>query len=124
MRPDSTPPPAIGDLVAQSLTGTVRLLWTAPTDAVRYHIVWSDRPLVEPNSLSPAVMNWWAAHAVGPTLTATPGQRQMWTIATGATTPVYAAIFSFDAQDNLSAMSNVALAAPPVPAWLTLMTTV
>ena len=115
VRPDSTPPPAIGDLVAQSLTGTVRLLWTAPTDAVRYHIVWSDRPLVEPNSLSPAVMNWWAAHAVGPTLTATPGQRQMWTIATGATTPVYAAIFSFDAQDNLSAMSNVALAAPPVP---------
>lgn len=115
LRTDTTPPPAISDLIAQDLGGSARLLWTAPAGAVRYHIVWSDRPLSEAQSLDPGVSNWWAANAIGPALTVTPGQRQAWVFTTGGAAPLYAAIFSFDAQDNLSAMSNVALAVPPVP---------
>ena len=111
-RSDTTPPATISDLTATRLGATTRLRWTAPTDAARYHIVWSTKPIVENHSTSASVSNWWAANAVGPNLTPVPAAQQILTINTGSATPVYVAIFTFDQADNLSAMSNLALALP------------
>lgn len=109
-RSDSTPPPAISDLKALMRTSPseVTLKWTAPADAVRYHVVWSNKRIVEKPSRSKLVTNWWAAHAVGPALRARPGKQQTMRIVVGSARPVYVAIFSFDRQDNMSALSNVA----------------
>jgi hypothetical protein len=125
IRPDAIPPAAIANLSASVFSGTVTLSWMAPADAARYHIVWSDKPIVEPNSLSPTMTNWWAAHAVGPALAGAPGQTQTWTFHTNGAGPIYAAIFSFDAADNMSAISNIALAQNgPPPYHLFLPTTI
>ncbi len=86
------------------------LAWTAPAGAVRYHIIWSTLPIVETNSTAAGVRNWWAADVVGPSLAPAPGTCQTLTLATGNAAPVYVAIFTFDATDNMSAMSNLALA--------------
>jgi len=88
----------------------VTLRWTAPAGAKRYHVVWSDRPIVENPSPKRSVSNWWAAHAIGPVLKPTPGRRQSLTFAVGTVDRVYVAMFSFDKQENMSAMSNVARA--------------
>lgn len=120
-RPDAIPPTAIANLSASVFSGTVTLSWMAPADAARYHIVWSDKPIVEPNSMSASVTNWWAAHAVGPSLIGAPGTTQSWTFHTDGAGPIYAAIFSFDAADNMSAISNIALAqngSPPYRLFL------
>jgi hypothetical protein len=110
-RNDVTPPATITDLVAATDGSRTLLQWTAPAGAARYHIVWSTKPVVEQNSTNPAETNWWAANPNGPSLIPTPGARQSLLIDTGGAAPVYAAIFTFDQADNLSAMSNVALAA-------------
>lgn len=118
-RSDTTPPTAITDLDATWLSGsatlpssTVRLQWTAPADATRYHVVYSDKPIVEPNSTDPGVTNWWAAYAVGPDLTPVAGQQQTLTFTPVFTGPCYVAIFSFDQVDNMSGMSNVVRVMP------------
>ncbi len=106
-RDDVTPPPPVGDLVATRSSGGIDLAWTAPADAVRYHVVWSTKPISAVTTTDPAKTNWWAAQAVGPALAPTPGARQTLHVSTGEATPVYAALFTFDASDNMSAMSNV-----------------
>ncbi len=71
--------------------------------------------------MSASVTNWWAAHAVGPSLIGAPGTTQSWTFHTDGAGPIYAAIFSFDAADNMSAISNIALAqngSPPYRLFL------
>jgi hypothetical protein len=118
-RTDVTPPVAITDLDATWLIGsatlpssTVRLEWTAPADAARYHVVYSDKPIVEPNSTSANVTNWWAAYAIGPDLMPVGGQQQSLTFTPVFTGPCYVAMFSFDQADNMSAMSNVVRVMP------------
>ncbi|MFH0920573.1 MAG: T9SS type A sorting domain-containing protein [Fibrobacterota bacterium] len=110
VRPDTVPPAAIGDLVAviDTTTGYARLMWTAPDDARRYHVVWSNKPIVEPQTIDSSVCNWWAANAVGPALLAVPGTQQSVVFEVSDTLPFYAAIFSFDSVENMSAMSNSA----------------
>ena len=108
------PPAAITDLTATiTAASTLRLDWTAPAGGTRYHIVWSTRPIVEAQSVDPALCNWWAAQAVGPDLAPVPGRVQNLSIPIGSATTVYAAIFTFDEEDNMSAMSNVAEASAP-----------
>ena len=116
-RTDQTPPPAVADLLAWRDGNRVGLLWTAPPDAARYHIVWSDRPIVAQNSLDPGQRNWWAASAVGPTLAPQPGMAQTLFIDTQGAETVYVALFTFDSADNMSMMSNLVLAGdtPPAP---------
>ncbi len=111
-REDTTPPLGITDLSAVLEEGVTQIRWTAPTGAARYLIVWSTQTLVEAHSASSAVTNWWAGNPIGPDLLPNAGERQSWTIDTGDATPVYVAMFSFDTWDNMSAMSNVALARP------------
>jgi hypothetical protein len=112
-RPDNTPPLPVTNLKAVRLdAATLELRWTAPADAARYHIVWSGKPVVEKNSLDKTQRNWWAANAVGPKLVPVTGQNQTLQIHTGDNANVYAALFTFDDRDNMSAMSNVAHAGP------------
>lgn len=107
-RPDATPPPAVTNLTLKRTgANAVELRWTAPTDAARYHVVWSSKPIVA-HSTSSAVTNWWAAQAVGPNLTPQPGQSQSLAINGVPGVRLYAALFSFDRSDNMSALSNVA----------------
>jgi hypothetical protein len=112
-RPDTIPPVRVTDLSVITDGSGVRLQWTAPAGAEsgRYHIVWSNKPIVEQNSLDTTRCNWWAAKVVGPDLTPAAGTRQALLV----TVPdlyrgkrLYYALFTFDAQDNMSNMSNVA----------------
>jgi hypothetical protein len=111
-RTDMTPPPAITDLRAIINGSNILLTWTAPSvpDLARYHIVWSTKPISEINTTDTGVINWWAANAVGPNLIPDPGTQQSLVINPSYTNPFYAAIFTFDRADNMSAMSNVAQA--------------
>ncbi|MFH0918720.1 MAG: T9SS type A sorting domain-containing protein [Fibrobacterota bacterium] len=114
VRTDTVPPAGISNLEAliDTSTGYARVAWTAPAGAKRYHIVWSHKPVVEPQTIDSSVCNWWAANAVGPSLVAVPGTQQSAVFEASDTLPFYAAIFSFDSVENMSAMSNVA---PGVP---------
>jgi hypothetical protein len=110
-RPDKTPPPPVIDLKAfRTGPSSVRLTWTAPSDAARYHIVWAPKPIAAESSTDPSVRNWWAANAIGPTLKPVAGKQQSLTIDTGSAAVVHAALFAFDSNANMSAMSNVAKA--------------
>jgi hypothetical protein len=55
------------------------------------------------------VSNWWAAEAIGPTLTPVSGAQQTLSVSMKCGVPLYVAMFTFDTSDNMSAMSNVAL---------------
>jgi hypothetical protein len=108
-RPDMTPPVAINDLSASLSNGMVRLQWTSPADAIRFHIVWSNLTISEAQTRSTSRRNWWAAETVGTTLKGVPGTVQSVTFPlVGSTTKVNVAIFSFDKSNNMSRMSNVA----------------
>ncbi len=111
-RTDFTPPPRVGNLtLTRTGTNTAELRWTAPTDAARYHIIWSGKPIAAQHSINPAMSNWWAANAVGPSLAPKPGQVQTLVLPGVPATRLYAALFTFDDNNNMSAMSNVAVEA-------------
>ncbi len=108
---DTIAPKQITDLRAVKGTNSTVLTWTTPNDSDldKFHIVWSNKPITTQWTSSSATTNWWAASAIGPgkNLAPKPGTIQTYTI--GAVAP-YAAIFTFDASGNISAMSNVAYA--------------
>jgi Hint module/YetA-like protein len=116
-RQDVTPPPAISDLSVTLSSGQATLQWTGPATAVRYHAVWSDKPIVEIYSLSTTVSNWWAARAIGVSGVAKPGLQETLLISLpGIQIGFFVAIFSFDQNNNMSVMSNVAaVVGPSVP---------
>ncbi len=109
IRPDATSPARINDLRAVVNGTTATLTWTAPADTDitngRYHIVWATKPISAVTTEDPTKLNWWAAKAVGPNLIPQPGVSQSWTIQ-NVSQPFYAAIFTFDDSDNMSAMSR------------------
>ncbi len=106
-RLDTEPPLTVTDLGAERISpGTLRLHWTAPEGAYRYHIVWSSRPVVEEHTEDPGRVNWWAANVVGPDLAPVAGERQSLDIPVSGE-EVYAALFTFDNSDNMSAISNL-----------------
>ncbi|MBW2645062.1 MAG: cadherin-like domain-containing protein [Deltaproteobacteria bacterium] len=107
---DLTPPNAILDLRALIKGPGIELAWTAPEEAARYHIVWSDKPISEETIIDKRLTNWWAANPVGTDLLPIPGSKQCITIRPSKIKPFYVAIFSFDGNDNMSPMSNVAMA--------------
>lgn len=108
---DTVAPQAVADLSAIASGNNVTLRWTAPNDAdlKRYHIVWANQPITSQTISDPSSTNWWAAKAVGPGITPTPGAKESHTISS-ITLPFYAAMFTFDKNGNLSQMSNVAYA--------------
>ncbi len=109
-RTDTTPPPAITDLKATISGSDIILSWTAPNvpDLQRYHIVWGTKPISATQTSDPSLLNWWNTNAVGPNLTPVPGSKQSITLTPPSVSPFYAAIFTFDQANNMSAMSNVA----------------
>lgn len=109
-RPDTTPATKITDLKTTISDSDVVLEWTAPQDAVRYHIVWGGEPLSETTTQDSGKLNWWAANAIGPKLTPAPGTKQQLRFTPPSTDSVYVAIFTFDEINNMSAMSNVSKA--------------
>ena len=116
MRQDLTPPSPIVDLVASFGTGSsIVLQWTGPATAVRYHAVWSDKPIVGTYSLDSKVSNWWAANALGINKVATPGIKESIILDIPyIQQALFFAMFSFDEVDNMSTISNVAnIGVPP-----------
>lgn len=108
VRKDSIPPQAITDLRAtMPKPSRLRIGWTAPDDAERYHVVWSDKPIVEEQSTDKSVTNWWAAQAVGVRLKPVAGKWRTLAMEAPENGNVYVAIFSFDRNGNMSTMSNV-----------------
>ena len=105
IKTDLTPPSQITDLTATIVGSNIQLNWTPAQDAVRYHIVYGDKPISATSVTDTGFTNWWAATAFGTTNTTsytfTPAN---------TTTPVYVAIFAIDQNNNMSIMSNVSLA--------------
>jgi len=110
-KPSETPPARINDLSLAMAGGSVRLSWTAPARARRYHVVWDTIQLSVDFSQATDRRNLWAARPVGTGLVAAPGTRQTLDfaptgVASGQT--VWVAILSFDAENNMSDASNLA----------------
>lgn len=105
---DITPPEGVSDLKAIMNGAKVKLEWTAPKEAVRYHIVWSEKPISEKTTTDTNVINWWAANPIGPDILPKPGEKQSVVIEHDRSKAFYAAMFSFDKNDNMSLMSNLA----------------
>jgi hypothetical protein len=109
-RLDIVPPAPIGDLQARRTGSTVRIQWTTPSDAVRFHVVWSDRTISEAQSTAGTVRNWWAANTVGTALVGVSGSAQTLEFDVGSAGTVYVAMFCFDASNNMSRMSRSVVA--------------
>jgi len=105
-----TPPAAIDDLAASCDAGKVKLTWTTPADAKRFHIVWSTLPIAASYDRSPDVRNVWACNPVGQRLEGQPGTKQSieFAVEAAAGDRVYAAVYSFDEENAMSGISNVA----------------
>ncbi|MBN2320621.1 MAG: hypothetical protein JXR49_16195 [Acidobacteria bacterium] len=104
LRSDMTPPASITDLSAKQSREGIILTFTPPADAVRYHVVYSDKPISENSNPSTEVCNWWAAGTVG-TL-------EIPQTIVPETAAHYVAVFTFDSYGNMSGMSNVSNVAP------------
>jgi hypothetical protein len=103
------PPPPIGDLRATALSGSsVRLQWTVPAGAVRFHILWSSKPIAGEQTEDSSRINWWAAATTALPAAPGPGGRQSLDVEGVTDRPLYAAVISFDENDTMSAISNVA----------------
>jgi hypothetical protein len=135
-KPDAAPPAKVTDLKAVTKGPTVALTWTAPKDACRYLIVWSDKTVSEAYvAKNDETANWWACDIAAPDITATPGAKQTATVrlddpwrsacrgirpdrrkkfrvdpAPPLKGPVHFHVFSFDRANNMSALSNPATA--------------
>jgi len=110
-RTDSTPPAAIADLSIAKSGQNLQLKWSPPAEAVYYHIVYSDKPISAASTTDENYMNWWAANTVGNNCVKT-GSVATCSFQTTQTGNIYAAVFSFDKSDNMSAMSNLAALSP------------
>ena len=113
-RADTQPPPAVTNLAATLNASNLSLTWAPPAGAAYYLLVWADRPIEECTSgcatdpqatNTTSYRNWWAATPDACDAAGCPGSA---TISGVTCNPCYAAVFSFDASDNMSAMSNVA----------------
>jgi hypothetical protein len=111
----TTPPGRIDELTAAKNGQNVTLTWTAPPDAFRYHIVFCEKPISENTTTDKRLMNWWATNVIGPDLMAKPGSKQTLTFSSNPSTALYFAVFSFDENDNMSAMSNIVCHRPYCP---------
>jgi hypothetical protein len=114
VRTDTSPPSPISDLVAlrKSTGQSILIQWTSPKDALRFHVVWSDRPISESQTNDKNVRNWWAAETIGTGLVGVAGsvQRLEFDVGSKGGGNVYVAMFSFDASNNMSRMSKSVLA--------------
>ncbi len=106
-KPDMDPPAPIIDLRATKTGKHIELSWTAPQDAFRYHIIWSDKPISEESITDPSYTNWWAANVKAFVPEDNPSEKLKVRVTPNKTKPFYAVIFSFDVNENMSRMSNV-----------------
>jgi hypothetical protein len=105
-------PDAIADLRVTLDGGKATIEWTTPPRAARFHAVWSTVPISPVWTGDPGLRNPWACRPVGNTLPGRPGERQSLAFDVPAGKRIYAAVFSFDAENAMSAISNVAQARP------------
>jgi hypothetical protein len=109
IRLDKIPPTPINDLKARRSGTQVEINWTTPPDANRFHIVWSPLFISELQTTNTNLCNWWAANTVGSSLIGWPGTVQSIKFQIPDARNLYVAIFSFDASNNMSQMSQSVL---------------
>jgi hypothetical protein len=128
-RPDAVPPAAVTDLSASLASQTLTATFTRPSGSPSYYLlVWAALPIEECTANCTAdpeatnttgYRNWWAAMpAAAADTTACNGATCTLQIPGVTAAPAYAAVFSFDAANNMSARSNVAVSTagqPTVP---------
>jgi hypothetical protein len=111
--PVPQPPNAITNLTASFQNGKVRLTWTTPAGATRFHVVWSETPISTTWTPDADKLNAWACNPVGTSLEGAPGSTQ--SVEFGGVPGgkrIYAAVFCF-AGNHLGAGSNVAQVVTP-----------
>jgi hypothetical protein len=105
---DSIPPTKIVDLTAASVANGVRLTWTAPSNAKKYHIRWSERPISATFTTDKTLCNFWAARGIGNRIMARPGnQEEITVLGLPEQKELFFAAVSFDSANNMSEVSNV-----------------
>jgi len=103
------PPAAISDLTAAADgAGRVRIQWTTPARAKRVYVVWAEKPFHTSYNLDTSKANPWAGMPVGNTLQMTPGVQQSLTFDAPSGRTVYVVVYTFDAEDAMSTISNTA----------------
>ncbi|OGS35640.1 MAG: hypothetical protein A2293_01445 [Elusimicrobia bacterium RIFOXYB2_FULL_49_7] len=118
IRTDSVPALPVSNLQAEYdlSTRNIRLIFTSPSavDLRRYHIVWKNKPISENTTLSTDSCNWWIARATGERVSGSPNSQTTIVFHDDSLSagPLYAALFSFDSMNNMSAMSNLAVGIP------------
>jgi hypothetical protein len=107
---DTTPPPKITNLSGTALDWGVKLSFTTPAGARKYHAVWGYNPIKEgPDSLHLDTLKWWQAYPGGVMNTArAAGSVETLTVNLPlADTTFYFAVRAFDSLNNISDISNV-----------------
>ncbi|MHC4577758.1 MAG: exo-rhamnogalacturonan lyase family protein [Planctomycetota bacterium] len=108
-------PAAITDLAASVSGGQIRLNWTTPADAARFHVYWSTLPFTEAYTTDTTEVNPWGGTPVWDNLPpAAPGTIQ--TLDFGGAPSgqrIYVVILARSADGHMSAMSNVAEVVAP-----------
>jgi len=101
---DQTAPEAITNLAATLDDQTITFSWTVPLDAVRSHLIWSQKPIKDITTFDfdDNKTNWFSANVIGQHVE---NSNQSATI-TAPKGMIYAAAYSFDAAGNISKISN------------------
>jgi len=113
-RREPNPPAPVRDLEARAVDGAIRLTWTTPVRAARFHVVWSELPIAAEWTADADRRNPWACTPVGNTLAAKPGEKQELPVGglPGGKT-LYFAVLTFNDVEDLSELSNVATVRVP-----------
>jgi hypothetical protein len=104
----SQPPAPVANLRASTSGGDVRVDWTTPPGARRFHVLWSTEPISTAYTLDPTIRNVWACTPVGNTLVGQNGASQgldLENLPSGQT--VYVVVFCFGSSGEMSEMSNM-----------------
>lgn len=104
-RADITPPSAVEDLKVAVNGDEASIVFTPPSDASEYHILYSDKPIASSQTMDETRNNWWAASSAGFHTIETPGEIQSATFAKGDIDPLYAAVVCSDQAGNMGSIS-------------------
>lgn len=102
-------PSAITDLQAEKTGENIRLSWTAPAGANRFHVRWSDRPISSFQTTADAFCNWWQAELIANKAMEGNVQQLSFDLKKAPLNGIlYFAVKSFNEHSNISPLSNVA----------------
>jgi hypothetical protein len=104
---DTVAPLKVTDLSGTALPWGVRVSFTPPADAKRFHVVWGYKPIKEgPDTLHLDTLKWWQAFPGGVRTVSGTGPETCTVTLPIKDTTFYFAVRTFDSTSNISPISN------------------